>query len=123
MDQRKHCWIELDSDVEGCERESRRSRQLGYRSKSLVGPDHVAAVNLVLTPSEEEVARAEQICAAFEAARGRGEDRPLVDGQWIEPPAYRNAQRLLQRAGELASAEQSRDEPSDDGPNTDGPNT
>lgn len=86
------------SDAEGCERESRRSRQLGYRSKSTVTPAHVPVIHRIFTPSTAEVASAERIVAAFEAGRARGEDRVLVDGLWIEPPAYLNAKRLLERA-------------------------
>jgi len=74
----------------------------GYRSKSLVRPDHAAPINAALTPSEEEVRRARALVAAFESARARGEDRALVDGLWVEVPSYRNAQRTLERARRLA---------------------
>jgi citrate lyase subunit beta/citryl-CoA lyase len=86
------------SDAEGCEGEARRSRQLGYRSKSTVTPAHIAVLHRVFTPSADEVASAVRIVAAFETGRTRGEDRVLVDGLWIEPPAYLNAQKLLERA-------------------------
>jgi citrate lyase subunit beta/citryl-CoA lyase len=89
------------ADAEGCGREARRSRQLGYRCKSTVTAAHVAVLHRVLTPSAEEVAAARRIVAAFEAARAEGRDRALVDGLWVEPPACRNAQRLLDRARRL----------------------
>lgn len=92
------------SDAEGCEREARRSRQLGYRSKSTVTAAHVAVIHRVFTPSADEIAAADRIVAAFEDARAKGLDRPLVDGLWIEPPAYLNARRLLERARRLASS-------------------
>jgi citrate lyase subunit beta/citryl-CoA lyase len=90
------------SDADGCEREARRSRRLGYRSKSAVGAAHVAVLHRVLTPSEDEVAAARRLVAAFEAARASGVDRPHVDGLWVEPPAYRTALRLIERASALA---------------------
>jgi citrate lyase subunit beta/citryl-CoA lyase len=40
----------------------------------------------------------------FDAARARGEDRALVDGLWVEVPAYRNARRLIERARRLGVA-------------------
>ncbi len=89
------------ADAEGCEAEARRSRQLGYRSKSTVTPAHIAVIHRVFTPDVDEVASAARIVAAFETGRARGEDRVLVDGLWIEPPAYLNAQRLLERARQL----------------------
>jgi citrate lyase subunit beta/citryl-CoA lyase len=44
------------------------------------------------------------VVAGFEAARGRGEDRALVAGHWVEVPTYRNARRLMERARRLAQA-------------------
>ena len=93
------------SDAEGCERETRRSRRLGYRSKSAVSAAHVGVVQRIMTPSVDEIVRARRIIEAFEKARAQGVDRPLVDGLWIEPPAYRNAQRLIERAAALEGGE------------------
>jgi citrate lyase subunit beta / citryl-CoA lyase len=89
------------SDVDGAVREARYARRLGYRSKSLVRPEHARALNAVLTPGDEELRRASALVAAFETARARGEDRALVEGLWVEVPTYRNAQRLLDRARRL----------------------
>jgi len=86
------------SDTEGAVREARYARRLGYRSKAVVRPEHAQPLNAVLTPSEDEVQRATALVDAFEAARGRGEDRALVEGLWVEVPTYRNARRLLDRA-------------------------
>jgi citrate lyase subunit beta/citryl-CoA lyase len=83
------------ADVEGAVQEARYSRTLGYRTKALVRPEHVAPVRDVLTPSKTELAQAKKIVSAFEAAREKGEDRALVDGLWVEVPTYQNARRLL----------------------------
>lgn len=91
------------SEIERCERESRRSRRLGYRSKSAVLAAQVAVIHQVFTPGNDEIASAIKIVHAFEVARAEGRDRPLVDGLWIEPPAYFNAKRLLERAHMLES--------------------
>jgi citrate lyase subunit beta/citryl-CoA lyase len=92
------------SDDAGCEAEARFARRLGYRSKSCVTHEHAALINRVLTPSEEEVASARRLVAAFEAARVRGEERANVDGNLVEVPSYFNAKRLVARAEALASA-------------------
>jgi citrate lyase subunit beta/citryl-CoA lyase len=86
------------ADAEGAVRETTYARRLGYRSKSLVRPEHVSAIRDVLTPSAAEIERAHRIIDAFDAARARGEDRVLVDGLWIEVPTQLNAKRLLERA-------------------------
>jgi citrate lyase subunit beta / citryl-CoA lyase len=89
------------SDVEGAVREARYARRLGYRSKSLVRPEHARALNDALTPDASEMRRAAAIVEGFEASRARGEDRALVDGLWVEVPTYRNAQRVIERAVRL----------------------
>lgn len=91
------------SDEAGCAREALASRALGYRCKSAVLPEHVAAVLRVFTPSADEVALAQETVHAFEAARAAGQDRALVRGLWIEPPTYLTAKRLIERARELES--------------------
>ncbi|WGS18583.1 MULTISPECIES: hypothetical protein [unclassified Bradyrhizobium] len=42
-------------------REAKFARRLGYRSKSLVRPDHAKALNEVLTPAADELTRAQAI--------------------------------------------------------------
>lgn len=71
---------------------------MGYRSKALVRPDHAIAVNDALTPSASEIDTARRRIAAFDAAWERGEDRVLVDDQWVEVPTCRAARRLLELA-------------------------
>ncbi|MGE0330544.1 MAG: CoA ester lyase [Ramlibacter sp.] len=83
------------SDVAGAVQEAKSSRRLGYRTKSLVRPDHALALRDALTPSVSDLAAARRVVSEFEAARARGEERALVDGLWVEVPTYLNAKRLL----------------------------
>jgi len=46
-------------------------------------------------PSEEEIARAERIVAAFKEAEARGAAAIQVDGQMIDYPVAYRAQALL----------------------------
>lgn len=89
------------SDPEGAVREARYASRLGYRCKALVRPEHAQPLNEALTPSDDELRRATAVVEAFEAARARGEDRALVDSQWVEVPTYRNATRIVERARRL----------------------
>lgn len=86
------------ADAAGAVEEARYSRRLGYRTKSLVRPEHVGPVREALVPTQQELAQARKIVSEFEVARSRGEDRVLVDGLWIEVPTYMNARRLIQSA-------------------------
>lgn len=92
------------SDLTHAEADLRFARGLGYKAKSIVNTDQVALVNRLLTPSAEEVERASQLVAAFEAARAEGRDRALVDGLMVEVPTYRAAKRLLARAAEFSAS-------------------
>jgi len=89
------------SDAEGVERDTRWARRLGFAAKSMVAPAHAAIVNAVLTPSDADMARAERIVAAFEAARAKGASRAELDGSLIEVPTFTNAKRLLARGQAL----------------------
>ena len=86
------------ADVPGAEADARAARAMGYVAKSAVNPAHVAPINAVMTPSSEEVRRAQGMIKAFEAARAQGLDRIEVDGLIVEMPTYLSAQRLLARA-------------------------
>jgi len=86
------------SDAKGAAADARRSKQLGYRMKSLVDPSHAAAINKVLTP---DLARARKIVAAFEKARSRGLERARVGGALIEVPIYAAAKRLIESASRM----------------------
>jgi citrate lyase subunit beta/citryl-CoA lyase len=83
------------SDIDGAVEEARHARRLGYRTKSVVRPEHVQPVREALMPTELEIAHAAKVVAEFEAARKRGDDRVLVEGLWIEVPTYLNARRLV----------------------------
>lgn len=89
------------SDAPGVERDTRWARRLGYTAKSLVDPLHAAIVNGVLTPDDNEMRRARDIVAAFEAARAQHAARAEHEGSLIEVPTYSNARRLIARGEAL----------------------
>ena len=90
------------TDDAGVEQEARHARRLGYKAKSAVESRHVAVINRVFTPSEDEVEEARRIIEAFETAQARGDGRAELNGSLIETPIYRNAQQLLDRYASLA---------------------
>jgi citrate lyase subunit beta/citryl-CoA lyase len=90
------------NDLEGVRADTLHARRLGYHAKSVVSPAHVAAVSGVLTPSQENIARAQRLVAAFEAARAAGRDRVEHEGSLVEVPTYLTAKRLITRAEALA---------------------
>jgi citrate lyase subunit beta / citryl-CoA lyase len=85
------------SDAEGVAQETRWARRMGYVAKSLVDPAHAPIVNGILSPSADELTRAERVVAAFDAARAAGQGRVELDGVLVELPTYQTAKRLLAR--------------------------
>lgn len=83
------------SDVKGAVADARWAKKMGYRCKSLVTPDHAAALNAVFSISKSEIRKAEKLVRAFENARKEGKDRVNVDGKLVEVPIYSAAKRLL----------------------------
>jgi len=83
------------TDLDGLEAETSHAKRLGYTAKSLVRPDHVAAVNAILTPTGTEIEKARRILHAFETADSAHVE---LDGVMLELPMISNARRLLDRA-------------------------
>ena len=73
-----------------------RSRRGGFQGRLCVHPDQIAPVNAAYLPSEQEVARAERIVAAFKEAEARGQAAVQVDGQMVDYPVVFRAQAVLE---------------------------
>ncbi|WP_415907189.1 hypothetical protein [Oleiharenicola sp. Vm1] len=71
-------------------------RALGFAGKLAVHPRQCAAIKAAFQPPAAQVERAQRIVAAFAAAQG---NVAAIDGQMIDVPMYRSAQRVLARAG------------------------
>lgn len=82
-------------DSEGFERECRRGALLGFDGKTLIHPAQIAAANAVFAPSQEAVAKARAIVAAFELPENRGKGVLSLDGQMVELLHADAARRLL----------------------------
>jgi citrate lyase subunit beta/citryl-CoA lyase len=86
------------------ERALERSRRGGFQGRLCVHPDQIAPVNRAYRPTDDELARAERIVAAFREAEARGEAAIQVDGQMIDYPVVYRAQALLDSVSEARKA-------------------
>ena len=86
------------------ERALERSRRGGFQGRLCVHPDQIGPVNRAYLPSDEEVARAERIVAAFAEAEARGAAAIQVDGQMIDYPVVHRARAVLERVREARKA-------------------
>jgi len=89
-------WVEL-TDPEGLEASARTALGLGFQGKMCIHPDQISIVNRVFTPSDEEVAFAERVAAAFAKAEKEGSAAIQLDGKFIDYPIVYRAQRVLTR--------------------------
>lgn len=76
--------------------DAERGRRLGFGAKMCIHPKQVSAVQAAFTPSDERVAWAQRVCAAFAAVAGAA---VAVDGQMIDRPVYERALAILRSAG------------------------
>jgi len=85
------------ANAAGLEQECVQTRPLGFVGKLAIHPSQVGIIQRAYQPTAEQVARAGKIVAAYDAAGGNVAN---VEGQMIDVPIYRSAQRVLQRAGQ-----------------------
>ena len=82
-------------DPDGLREESARALRDGFSGKAAIHPDQVPVINAAFTPSEQDVARAHEVIAAFNAQPHAG--AISLHGQMLDRPHYRSAQRVLAR--------------------------
>jgi citrate lyase subunit beta / citryl-CoA lyase len=80
-----------------------RSRRGGFQGRLCVHPNQIAPVNAAYLPSDDEVARAERIVAAFAEAEARGAAAIQVDGQMIDYPVAHRARTMIEAVREARS--------------------
>jgi len=83
-------------DLEGLAAYAARGARDGFTGMMAIHPAQVPVINHAFTPSEEALAQARAIVAAFEANPGAGV--LSLDGRMIDTPHLKQARRLLDRA-------------------------
>lgn len=90
-------FAELDN-VADLAAESAFARGLGFVGKTAIHPAQLAAINAAFTPTPDEVARAERLIAANDAAQAAGAGAFELDGRMVDMPMVRAARQVLARA-------------------------
>jgi citrate lyase subunit beta/citryl-CoA lyase len=86
-------------DLAGLEAEAQEAARDGFTAKLAIHPDQLPVINRVFTPAESELARARRIVTAFATAGNPGVIG--LDGEMLDVPHLRRAERLLARAPKL----------------------
>lgn len=74
-------------------------RDIGFQGKLCIHPKQVGPILAAFTPSEAELAHAEKVVAAFDAAERAGSASIQVDGHFVDYPIVEQARRALAAAG------------------------
>jgi citrate lyase subunit beta/citryl-CoA lyase len=96
------------ADAKGFEAACRQGRALGFDGKTLIHPKQVEVANAVFGPGADEIALAERMVAAFDAARAAGQGLAVLEGRIVEVLHVEEAKRLLAQAqliADMAAAE------------------
>ena len=80
-------------------REAAEARALGFTGKLCIHPAQVPLANEAFRPTDEELAWARDVDAAYREAIGRGEAAISVRGEMVDEPVARRARALLATDG------------------------
>lgn len=95
--------VNATDDADRLEAECRQGRAFGFDGKSLIHPNQISATNAAFSPSPEEVARAEEVVAAFAAADAQGKGAIRVGYRMVERLHLEAAHRLLARHAAIST--------------------
>jgi citrate lyase subunit beta/citryl-CoA lyase len=85
-------------DLEGYRRSCLLAKSMGYDGKWCIHPGQIATANEVFSPSEEEVAWAQQVIDAYERATAEGLGAITVDGKMVDAASIKVAENTLAQA-------------------------
>ena len=90
-------WAEIE-DIDGLLAEAERAKALGFSGKYVIHPSHIEPVERIFTPSEDELAAARAVLAAWEQAEAEGLGAVQHQGRMIDRPIAERARRVIAQA-------------------------
>jgi citrate lyase beta subunit len=84
-------------DAEGLERACRMARAMGFDGKQCIHPAQLAVVEKVFAPTAAEMAHAERVIEAYDAAIAAGAGAVSYEGKMIDAASVRMARAVLAR--------------------------
>jgi citrate lyase subunit beta/citryl-CoA lyase len=96
-------WGDVE-DLVGLRALADQTRDLGYAGMMVIHPTHVAVVNEVFSPAEDDVVLWREILTAMGEAAGRGRGAIRLRGEIVDEAHVKTAQEGLARAREFGLA-------------------
>jgi len=87
-------------DPDGLARETRNAAEIGFTGKCAIHPKQVETINDVFSPSKEEVARAKDLIAKYEA---QDQAFTIIDGTIMEKPVVERLYRTIAISERIAN--------------------
>lgn len=84
-------------DLEDLEKNLILSKNLGFEGMLVLNPKELSLVNQYFSPSEEEIAWAEEMEKLTEEAKAEGKGVAVKDNKFIGPPMMRMAKNILSK--------------------------
>ncbi len=91
------CPFIKDTDI--LREDAKRARKMGFQGKLVIHPAQVRPVLEVFSPTADEVAAAQKIVAAYEAAKAAGTAVIQLEGQMVEAPIVARAKQIMRGSG------------------------
>ena len=93
--------LQISDDERFCA-SAERGKKFGFAGKLCIHPSQVPLCNATFTPNAEEIAHAQAVVAAFEAAETDGSASIQLDGYFIDYPIVYKSQRIIALARKFA---------------------
>ena len=90
-------------DADGFAKECEQARDMGFDGKTLIHPNQIGPCNAAFTPSEDEVAQARKMIAAFDLPENKDKGVVQIDGRMVERLHAEMARRTVAIAEAIAA--------------------
>ncbi|HYU73195.1 MAG TPA: CoA ester lyase [Ktedonobacteraceae bacterium] len=86
---------------DGYRRECTRSRVMGFAGKWAIHPNQIGIANQVFSPSQEEIAYARKLDAAYTEAQAKGLGAVAFEGKMVDVAIVRSVRNVIQKADQI----------------------
>lgn len=90
-------YVDIDN-IDGLKEQTRQAMMMGYTGKLVIHPKHVDPVCEVFSPSDEEITQAQELIRLHDDYQESGAGVFRFQGQMVDMPMIRAAERVLARA-------------------------
>lgn len=91
-------------DLEDLEKNLVLSRNLGFEGMLVLNPKELALVNQYFSPSDEEIAWAQEMVQLTAEAKAEGKGVAVKEGEFIGPPMLKMAEKIIEKQSKICNS-------------------